>query len=141
MTSPAAPTLHPKRCETCECESCYFHPSKKEWREGMTDGMDMCPIKISTFTERYGCYSHSSTPDADARQRVDELIVEKEQWMNNFLCEQQRVEGVVKELERRLAQSKRLRTYFTSEECARTDGYESGLESAIALLKDGVGRK
>lgn len=47
--------INPQNCKSCLREGCYFHPSKKEWREGMTDGMDISPIKISTFTERYGC--------------------------------------------------------------------------------------
>jgi hypothetical protein len=141
MTTPAAPKLHPKRCETCKTKPCPALEVIKRKPYCDNFGSNYWWDKAGLVSSIVGCASHSGTPDAGARQRIDELIVEKEQWMNNFLCEQQRVEGVVKELERRLAQSKRLRTYFTSEECARTDGYESGLESAIALLKDGVERK
>ena len=47
--------INPQNCKSCLREGCYFHPSRKKWREGMTDGMDISPIKISTFTERYGC--------------------------------------------------------------------------------------
>lgn len=74
------PIPNPQRCETCTTESCYFHPSKTEWREGMTDGMDMSPIKISTFTERFGCTLHSErgnlvwmTPEEEEKRiRKDE---------------------------------------------------------------------
>lgn len=124
MQPPAAPTLHPKRC-VLSCDSCG-HAEKTNSQSYPFKCLITKPVPMMvheycvSWFGYVGCCSHSGTPDADARQRI---------------------EDVVKELERRLAQSKRLRTYFTSEECARTDGYESGLESAIALLKDGVGRK
>jgi len=80
-------------------------------------GTRMLNATVEHISE-FGCCSHSANTDA-----------------------RERVEKVIKELEARLDQSKSQQACFTSEEGARADGYESGLESAIALLKDGVERK
>jgi hypothetical protein len=80
---PAAPTLHPKRCETCDihkkvCNNLpyYYGKDLPHPSSGCTlyDMMDTEP----DFSDAYwnaialvGCASHYSTPGADARQRID----------------------------------------------------------------------
>ena len=119
---PSEPQQHPCRCETCEC-------GKKRVRILYQNGEEKTRLvkcsklnQVLTHEEvnivsLVGCCSHPANTGAQAR-----------------------IDAVVEELEARLDQSKSQQSCFTLEEGARADGYESGLESAIALLEEGVGK-
>ena len=89
--TPATPALHPLRCETCDihkkvCNNLpyYYGKDLPHPSSGCTlyDMMDTEP----DFSDAYwnaialvGCASHtSSTPDADARERIEKAIGELE---------------------------------------------------------------
>jgi len=115
---PAAPTLHPLDEFTLtreQLETLQDYVGENYCRVNRT-------IAAHTIKDIYdaGCSSHTSTPDADARQRI---------------------EDVVKELEATLENTKKNVYGFNAEEAGWVGGYECGLEGAIALLKDGVERK
>lgn len=116
---PSAPTLHTKRCETCEHlkKDCPYFESGYEPLEDSTAPTEF--LRGCYFVLRYRCPAHSGTPDADARERIEGVLTVAEDAIKiaTLLC----VSNVSRE--------------FTLNEVIPK------LEKRIALLKDGVGRK
>lgn len=119
MTTPRdEPQRQALRCETCEhFQTRFEYGNKKMCMKIRKVFSNSYQIGLPLYTEIVGCASHSANAGAQAR-----------------------IVAVVKELEARLYRSKSQQMNFTSDEGARADGYESGLDSAIALLKEGVGK-
>ena len=69
-------TPNPYRCETCTKIKCYHHP--EYWRKtGLWSLADH--KKQWEFAAEYGCASHSSaSPKDDASERIQEVIRELE---------------------------------------------------------------
>jgi hypothetical protein len=108
--------------------------------------MKALETEIKTLTENISKFNEMAKEGKlTDEDYADELIVERERWMNNFLCEQQRVVDVmefIKHHDDELCGAYGL-WEMNSEECMSFDGNCTlcKVNKAIALLKDGVERK